>query len=229
MGFGQILILYFSTFSNLWLPSDKHKDLMDWEFLMSSHTFALRKILFNLSLCNLSNKDNRYYIFKFHTKLYNNSALFTCFFWNTRVCHPQRMEPSPSLPLGITDQILHPHLCLSLAFFSYEVWGLNTGREVGAGSWWGHRWNQSSLGLIIVETGQMVYGDSLVFSPLLYVSKIPIIKRLKWRRCYLPEGWQWSVSLSCKPGSVLNSIFSCCSRSWPRFSCLHSLTLSILL
>lgn len=29
----------------------------------------------------------------------------------------------------------------------------------------------SSLGLIIVETGQMVYGASLVFSPLLYVSK----------------------------------------------------------
>lgn len=41
------------------------------------------------------------------------------------------------------------------------------------GSWWGYRWNQSSLGLIIVETGQMVYGASLVFSPLLYVSKFP--------------------------------------------------------
>lgn len=41
-------------------------------------------------------------------------------------------------------------------------------------------------------------------------------------------GLEWSVSPSCKPGSVLNGIFSCCSHSWPCLSCLHSLMLSIL-
>lgn len=120
-GFGQTLILYLRPFLTCDFPSDKQKDLMDWEFLMSSYIFALEKD-FVQPFCVIYLAKTIGIIFSSSTKLYNNSALLTCFFWNTHLCHPPE---NGTLSLLVVIEYNWPnsfiHICAS---FCFQLWSV---------------------------------------------------------------------------------------------------------
>lgn len=71
--------------------------------------------------------------------------------------------------------------------FEGVIWGVRW----AWGDWWGYRWNKISLKLIIVETGQLVYGNSLNVLSTFVCCEIFHNKNVIWRKYYLLVSWNW--------------------------------------